>query len=163
MGQNQGIILMNYKIVIAIILAAFSFTQIELSNTNHSYGESGPKEDEIGKIVLSAKTIIEKTSKILETKDSPPSPNPTPDHTPDKCECKGTGFITHGDGHKTQCPCKICGCGNKGELNERSIPEPVEIPIRPSLQSPLRLDRRSPKPLEDVFSDSKWIRRRISI
>jgi len=21
-----------------------------------------------------------------------------------KCECKGTGFITHGDGHKTPCP-----------------------------------------------------------
>lgn len=27
---------------------------------------------------------------------------PNPDVT--KCPCKGTGFITHGDGHKTPCP-----------------------------------------------------------
>ena len=34
---------------------------------------------------------------------------PTPDivgpnEDPDKCVCKGTGVITHGDGHKTSCP-----------------------------------------------------------
>lgn len=27
---------------------------------------------------------------------------PNPDA--DKCPCKGTGVITHGDGHKTECP-----------------------------------------------------------
>ena len=26
------------------------------------------------------------------------------DPDPDKCVCKGTGWITHGDGHKTACP-----------------------------------------------------------
>jgi hypothetical protein len=33
------------------------------------------------------------------------SPAPTPGPTPDKCgRCKGTGWITHGDGHRTPCP-----------------------------------------------------------
>lgn len=27
-----------------------------------------------------------------------------PHEDPDKCICKGTGVITHGDGHKTSCP-----------------------------------------------------------
>lgn len=27
-----------------------------------------------------------------------------PDEDPAKCICKGTGVITHGDGHKTSCP-----------------------------------------------------------
>lgn len=27
-----------------------------------------------------------------------------PNEDPDKCVCKGTGVITHGDGHKTSCP-----------------------------------------------------------
>lgn len=27
-----------------------------------------------------------------------------PHEDPDKCVCKGTGVITHGDGHKTSCP-----------------------------------------------------------
>lgn len=38
------------------------------------------------------------------------SPDTTPDESPephpdaDKCVCKGTGVITHGDGHTTPCP-----------------------------------------------------------
>jgi hypothetical protein len=27
-----------------------------------------------------------------------------PDEDPNKCACKGTGIITHGDGHTTPCP-----------------------------------------------------------
>lgn len=34
------------------------------------------------------------------TPDTAPEPNPDPA----KCPCKGTGVITHGDGHKTPCP-----------------------------------------------------------
>jgi hypothetical protein len=44
------------------------------------------------------------------------SPAPAPKPTPDKCcgECKGTGFITHGDGHRTPCPCPpTCKCKQK--------------------------------------------------
>lgn len=36
-----------------------------------------------------------------------PEPNPdivVPDEDPNKCACKGTGIITHGDGHTTPCP-----------------------------------------------------------
>ena len=45
--------------------------------------------------------------------DSGPAPAPAPQ--PGKCcgECKGTGFITHGDGHRTPCPCPP-GCTCKG-------------------------------------------------
>lgn len=42
----------------------------------------------------------------LVVDDKPPTPPdeivPHPDK--DKCPCKGTGTITHGDGHKTECP-----------------------------------------------------------
>ena len=37
--------------------------------------------------------------------DPEPDPEPLgPDPDPDKCICKGTGIITHGDGHTTDCP-----------------------------------------------------------
>lgn len=32
------------------------------------------------------------------------TPDLVPDPDPEKCPCKGTGVITHGDGHKTECP-----------------------------------------------------------
>lgn len=40
----------------------------------------------------------------------PPPPGPKP--KPECCgDCRGTGFVTHGDGHKTPCPCpKTCPC-----------------------------------------------------
>lgn len=31
-------------------------------------------------------------------------PDLVPDPDPAKCPCKGTGIITHGDGHTTECP-----------------------------------------------------------
>lgn len=41
---------------------------------------------------------------------TPPPPGPKP--KPECCgDCRGTGFVTHGDGHKTPCPCpKTCPC-----------------------------------------------------
>ena len=39
-----------------------------------------------------------------------PSPQPKPDNKPKPkvCpDCNNTGWITHGDGHKTRCPCGI--------------------------------------------------------
>ncbi len=36
----------------------------------------------------------------------PPEPDPAP--KPKVCpQCNNTGWITHGDGHKTRCPCGI--------------------------------------------------------
>ena len=40
-----------------------------------------------------------------------PAPSPTP--TPGKCcsDCGGKGYIVHGDGHRTPCPCPpSCPC-----------------------------------------------------
>jgi len=38
--------------------------------------------------------------------DPEPDPDVTPEPNPDKnkCPCKGSGWIVHGDGHKTPCP-----------------------------------------------------------
>ena len=43
----------------------------------------------------------------IEVFGLPPDPDDKPlgpDPNPKKCACKGTGVITHGDGHKTKCP-----------------------------------------------------------
>jgi len=42
---------------------------------------------------------------------------PKPDPDPAKCACKGTGVITHGDGHQTPCP--YHGKGNNPDNGER--------------------------------------------
>lgn len=45
---------------------------------------------------------------------APPAPTPKPGEC---CgDCRGTGYITHGDGHRTPCPCPAsCKCkGGKG-------------------------------------------------
>lgn len=40
--------------------------------------------------------------------------NPKPDKPDNKCACNGSGYITHGDGHKTKCPCSgECKCESK--------------------------------------------------
>lgn len=42
---------------------------------------------------------------------APPPPGPKPDDDQCCAECKGTGVITHGDGHTTPCPCDDgCDC-----------------------------------------------------
>ena len=39
-----------------------------------------------------------------------PAPTPAPTPKPGKCDdCKGTGWIVHGDGHRTRCPCGAAG------------------------------------------------------
>jgi hypothetical protein len=40
----------------------------------------------------------------LATKDPVDVPDLVPHPDKDKCPCKGTGVITHGDGHTTECP-----------------------------------------------------------
>ena len=39
--------------------------------------------------------------------DKDENPEPTPDS--DKCICEGKGYVVHGDGHKTKCPCVESG------------------------------------------------------
>jgi hypothetical protein len=40
----------------------------------------------------------------LDTPDPAPDNIPEPNPDPEKCPCKGTGILTHGDGHTTPCP-----------------------------------------------------------
>lgn len=63
----------------------------------------------------------------------PPAPGPKP--TPDKCpDCNGTGWITHGDGHRTKCPCGAANCPD-GKCPRVSGPPPTPV-------SPAGLDSR---------------------
>lgn len=54
--------------------------------------------------------------------EADPAPSPTPG--PGKCcgECKG-GWITHGDGHRTPCPCpSTCKCKTAGCPDGKCVP-----------------------------------------
>lgn len=57
-----------------------------------------------------AVTVARATMLVEAPAPTPPGPKPTPG----KCtECNGTGWIVHGDGHRTRCPCGIgCTTGN---------------------------------------------------
>ena len=41
---------------------------------------------------------------FVEKDEVPDIPDLAPNEDPEKCPCKGTGKITHGDGHQTDCP-----------------------------------------------------------
>ena len=41
---------------------------------------------------------------FVEEEVKPNIPDLVPNEDPAKCPCKGTGKITHGDGHQTDCP-----------------------------------------------------------
>jgi len=41
---------------------------------------------------------------FVEEEVKPDIPDLVPNEDPAKCPCKGTGKITHGDGHQTDCP-----------------------------------------------------------
>lgn len=51
----------------------------------------------------SKKAFDEAEAKIFITPKPPVVVIPMEDPDPAKCICKGTGIITHGDGHKTPC------------------------------------------------------------
>jgi len=46
----------------------------------------------------------EKRVFAIQPKPNVPDNGPIPNEDPAKCPCKGSGVITHGDGHKTPCP-----------------------------------------------------------
>ena len=64
--------------------------------------------------------------------DDSPSPEPGPrPPKPDVCpDCKGTGWIVHGDGHRTPCPCGATP--NLGAASASPAPDSpaVDIPRR---------------------------------
>lgn len=56
----------------------------------------------------------------------PPKP-PQPDDI--KCQCDGSGYITHGDGHKTKCPCENCKCSLKSNMPLQNENKQIQQPI----------------------------------
>jgi len=52
--------------------------------------------------VLIKESFEKAEEEVLGDKPAPDIVGPDPD--PKKCICGGSGFITHGDGHKTKCP-----------------------------------------------------------
>ena len=60
--------------------------------------------------LLTADIACEAARLVVQLRNEPA---PAPDPEPEKCcdACKGTGYITHGDGHRTPCPCPVtCKC-----------------------------------------------------
>lgn len=54
-----------------------------------------------------AVTAARATLRVEDPAPTPPGPKPP---KPERCtECNGTGWIVHGDGHRTRCPCGA-GC-----------------------------------------------------
>lgn len=52
-------------------------------------------------------------------------PRPSPVVPDEECDCGGSGFITHADGHKTECPCEECGCKKPQEPSPSPTPRPT--------------------------------------
>lgn len=76
-------------------------------------------------------------------------------------ECDGSGFITHGDGHKTPCPgCKNC---EKNEAKVSDINKPLEDFVDIMEASPLDREVKDPEiiiapdPVITIEEDSKQI------
>lgn len=68
-----------------------------------------------------------RASMAHDTGPAPPAPGPTPP-TPGECcgDCKGTGWITHGDGHRTACPCPAsCKCKGGKSCPDGKCPAPA--------------------------------------
>lgn len=77
-----------YKLPVITILI-FSFTSPVF----------GDESEIITKLRDTIQNAFVKVEAVIFKKDEAPKPI-----VPTKCECNGTGFITHGDGHKTPCP-----------------------------------------------------------
>lgn len=61
--------------------------------------------------------------------DGAPAPEPQP---PGKCceDCRGTGWIVHGDGHRTPCPCPPeCACK---QPRAEPVPAAPPTPVAPA-------------------------------
>ncbi len=135
---------MNGKVLVllAVIGGAFFFVK------GGSLFTSGPA----GGDPQTATAAVALTGGVMSPDESNPNPSPTPGPKPPRKDCKycdGTGFITHGDGHRSPCPhceapkddlfskkqcCPHCECGKgctceyPGQcLVEANGGEPVKI------------------------------------
>ena len=84
-----------------VVLLFIASTSISAKNDDATF-----TTDKVGDLVIQVNQAFDEAEKsVLGTNPDPPNPEPLgPDPDPDKCICKGTGIITHGDGHTTDCP-----------------------------------------------------------
>ena len=127
--------------VVAVVIMIF-ITGASIGTKNDN---SGLTTGQVDDILVGVNDAFDRAENdILDNLPNPdPDPEPLgPDPDPDKCVCGGTGIITHGDGHTTDCPyhkqeeetnkckegckknCKkSCNCGaneNKGFIQQAS-------------------------------------------
>ena len=86
---------MRYILLLAILLAGCNVKNVEI-------------EKDLSERVNAVNNAFQLAESEVFTDDVPVVPvvpdNVIPDPDADKCACKGTGKITHGDGHTTPCP-----------------------------------------------------------
>lgn len=91
-------------------------------------GCGGPAVVDVDKDQMRAIASAAFAVAVLQPDDGDVAPTPTPTPKPDNdCDCEGKGFIVHGDGHKTPCPCDNCQCGN-GDAEQVEEPPVTEEP-----------------------------------
>lgn len=102
-------------------------------------------------IVVKFRETVNKVLSNIESRIFNKDVKPDPVVVPVKCECNGTGFITHGDGHKTPCP-NYPACTKKdGQIG----PKEAELPSEPTnayivmYSSPTCLNCK-------IWSDNMW-------
>lgn len=78
---------------------------------------SEPSEVELWKQEV-RESFDESEKEVFGVKPTPDIVGPHPD--PDKCICKGSGVIVHGDGHKTVCP-------YHGKKDDTIVVQPLKI------------------------------------
>tara|TARA_R110000765_G_scaffold159315_2_gene263086 strand:- start:366 stop:896 length:531 start_codon:yes stop_codon:yes gene_type:complete len=94
--------------------------------------------DEVGTIIKNTVAAFDLAeTKILEVKPDIPDDTPDGPH-PDvnKCVCRGTGKITHGDGHQTDCPYHGKDVVPKPEPPKPPKPKPKPEPPKPEPPKP---------------------------
>jgi hypothetical protein len=91
--KKLAIVLTGIALLLVVIIASASVV-------------SGVAPAQVSHVKWTPVIAVQLAVATLANKDVPPPPDDVPKPHPDvdKCACKGTGVITHGDGHKTPCP-----------------------------------------------------------
>lgn len=90
--------------VIGIAALAFFATSIYLQVPRQNSKNSLTNDEIKGIISTVEQSFKDAEKKILGSTPGPDDTPLVPDPDPEKCVCKGTGKIVHGDGHVTPCP-----------------------------------------------------------
>lgn len=83
------------------LLAALTAFLVWLTSTPHALELERPRAEA---------AVAAAYASLLPPSPAPAPPNPAPP-APAVCpRCNGKGYIVHGDGHRTTCPCRTTTC-----------------------------------------------------